>query len=197
MNPIDQLGPDDGEDTEVTITAGGRTAHTTLGRLAAVPEFGSGELVPEGEGYRLSADVEAVAKRILDRDQRFAHIRAERIRVGFAMQVGKKPEGKGGMHVLARAVKAPALWRDLGVFEVVLWANEEAWTHLTDRQHEALISHELCHVGGRNDQGAVQLLEHDIEEFGWIVRTYGQWHQGLEFFAQQLGLGLAPGEPVR
>lgn len=185
------------DDNVVEITAGGRTVRgnqaKVLGALAAAGAPAFGELAPEGEGYRLSDEVKAVVTAVL-RQKRFEHVLTERVRLGCALQVGKKPEGKGGMHVLARAVKAPALWRDLGDFEVVLWANEEAWQHLAERQREALIAHELCHVGMRNDKGTVTMLEHDIEEFGWVVREYGQWHQGLAFFAEQLGLGLEPGQ---
>lgn len=159
---------------------------TDRDQVPGLPEFG--QAAPEREGYVPSAEVGKVGEMLIRRETRFSELAD--IRIGFALQVGKKPEGKGGMHVFARAVKAPTLWRDLGDFEVVVWANQLAWEHLTERQREALIAHELNHVGGRNEQGNVVMLEHDIEEFAWVVREYGQWHSGLEFFAEQLGLGL-------
>lgn len=158
-------------------------------RDTAVPEFGD-PAPPTVEGYQLSGEVEEIAHRLINREARFQHIDRERIVMGYALQTGKKPEGKGGLHVLAKAVKAPALWRDLGSFEVVIWANELAWTGMPERAREALIAHELSHVGERTESGAVYMLEHDIEEFAWVVRTYGQWHSGLEHFAEQLGLGI-------
>lgn len=153
------------------------------------PRFGE-EDPPAREGYMLSQEVEDVAHALVNREARFQHIDRERIVMGYALQTGKKPEGKGGIHVLAKAVKAPALWRDLGDFEVVIWANELAWVGMPQRAREALIAHELSHVGERTESGAVYMLEHDIEEFAWVVRTYGQWHSGLEHFAEQLGLGI-------
>ena len=151
------------------------------------PEFGV-DTVKEAEGYTLSPDVANVAGRVIAAEPRFDHI--PDYRMGYFLQVGKKPEGKGGLHVLAKAVKAPTLWRDAGEYDAVVWANQMAWEHLTERQRDALITHELCHIGQRNEQGNLVMLEHDIEEFAWVVRTYGQWHSGLEFFAEQLGLGL-------
>lgn len=150
------------------------------------PELG--QEPPQAEGYVLSGEVATIVRRLVEGEDRFAHL--EDMAVGCAMQVGKKPEGRGGLHLLARAIKAPALWRDLGEFEVVLWVNAMAWEHLSERQREALVAHELNHVGQRNEQGNVVMLEHDIEEFAWVARTYGQWHSGLEHFAEQLGLGL-------
>lgn len=149
---------------------------------------------PQPEGYQLSDEVREVAQRIIASDTRFEA--CETIAIGYALLWGKAPEGQGGIHLLARAVKAPALWRDLGIFEVVVWANQQAWERLSAKAREALIAHELNHIGGRTEAGNVFLLEHDIEEFAWVVRQYGQWHSGLEHFAEQLGLGLASKAPA-
>lgn len=178
---------------KVTLDAAAarRLRAVASGRDARPPEFGAPEEAREEEGYQLSDEVGDVARQLIDSHPRFGHIDADRIVMGYALQTGKKPEGKGGLHLLAKAVKAPTLWRDLGQgFEVVVWANALAWGRLTEHAREALIAHELSHVGGRSEQGKVQMLEHDIEEFGWVVKQYGQWHSGLEYFAEQLGLGL-------
>ncbi len=179
----------DERDTEVTIEAGGRKVHTTLRALAGgqlgKPQLGD----TEPTGYILSDEVKGIALAVAGTEPRFAHI-TDDLRVGYALRWGVKPEGKGGIHVLAKAVKAPELWSDLGEYDVVLWANQQAWQHLTAGQRAALMAHELCHIGVTDD-GRVQLLEHDIEEFAWVARRFGQWHSGLEFFAEQLGLGLA------
>ena len=145
------------------------------------------------EGYVLSDEVKDVADALIGKTVRFERLADQRI--GFAMLHGKKPEGKGGIHVLAKAVKAPALWRDLGRYDAIVWVNAMAWAVLPDRAREALVAHELCHLGV-NQKGLLDLYDHDIEEFAWVVRTYGQWHTGLEQFAEQLGLfagGPTPG----
>lgn len=143
------------------------------------------------EGYTLSDEVAKVAAGLIEQHMRFEQLADQRI--GYAMLHGKKPEGKGGIHVLAKAVKAPALWRDLGRYDAVIWCNGMAWAVLPDRAREALVAHELCHLGV-NEKGALDIYDHDIEEFGWVVRNYGQWHTGLEQFSQQLALfsGGAP-----
>jgi hypothetical protein len=157
-----------------------------------VPEFGQAGATKESTSYQLSGEVEAVALRLIREHARFAHLDPRREpshRVGFALQVGKKPEGKGGLHVLAKAVKAPELWRFLGEYDAVVWANQQAWVLLSEEQRSALIAHELCHLG-ENEKGGIEMLEHDVEEFAWVARQYGQWHPGLEQFAEQLALRL-------
>lgn len=140
------------------------------------------------DGFLLSDEVRTVAQRVIESDPRFAITTG--IAMGYALQHDQDPAAKGGLHAIAKCVKAPPMWRDLGQFEVIIFAVERAWKHLGERQREALMAHELSHVGGRNDSGAVVLLEHDVEEFAWVVGRYGQWHPGLEHFAEQLGLGL-------
>jgi hypothetical protein len=177
------------QEPEITIEAGGRKVHTTMEELErAGRRLAFGEVGPEQEGYVLSDEVGNVARHLIRTEPRYSHIAD--MEVGYALQVGKKPEGKGGLHVLARAVKAPTLWASLGEWEVVVWANKLAWDHLSERQREALVAHELSHIGPRGESGKIAMLEHDIEEFAWVVRQYGQWHSGLEHFAEQLGLGL-------
>lgn len=185
-----------GDDNVVSITAGGRTVRTTSDRIGSDPavrrivEAGVKAALgdEEPEGYMLAEGVGAVAQEVIDSDPRFAHING--LRVGWALLWGKQPEGKGGIHLLARAVKAPALWAQLGEYDVVVWANEMAWRRLSSAGRHALLAHELCHIG-LTDKGTVTLLDHDIEEFAWVARRYGQWHSGLEYFAEQMGLGLA------
>lgn len=155
---------------------------TKLG--SAPPELGD----QQPEGYVPSEDVAVIARRVIGSDPRFEV--CTDIRIGYALLWGEDPGAHGGIHALAKCVKAPRLWRDLGDFEVVIFAVEKAWRHLSERQREALIAHELNHVGGRGESGSVFLLEHDVEEFSWVVGHYGQWHGGLEHFAQQLNLGI-------
>lgn len=163
-----------------------RAAKGSIGQRRQQAQLALGDTMPEG--YLLSDEVAAVARRVIDSDPRFAVCNA--ISIGYALQWGEDPASKGGLHALAKCQKAPPLWRDLGVFEVVVWAVEKAWRHLGERQREALIAHELSHIAGRNDAGNVVLADHDIEEFAYVVGKYGQWHPGLEHFAEQLGLGL-------
>lgn len=178
----------DDEQTDVTIRAGDREVHTTLEGLQRAGQRALGIGASEPEGHQLSDEVRTIALAVIGSDPRFAHV--SRFRMGYALVWGKEPEGRGGIHVLAKAQKAPALWADLGEYDAVIVANEKAWRHLTTGQRTALVAHELCHIGENND-GRLTMLEHDIEEFAWIARRYGQWHSGLEHFAEQLGLGLS------
>jgi hypothetical protein len=61
----------------------------------------------------------------------------------------------------------------------------DTWQNLTDRQREALVAHELCHLGA-DDEGNIMTLPHDIEEFSWIAQTYGPWKDDLRIFGEAL-----------
>lgn len=154
-------------------------------------ERASRALAVPADGYRLSEEVEAVAVGVIAAHPRFQHLANHRI--GYAFLVGKKPEGKGGTHLLARAVKAPALWADLGGYDAVVWANAMSWAILSEQQRAALIAHELCHLG-ENEKGALEMWEHDVEEFTWVAKQFGGWHVELRNFAEQLQLDMG-GEP--
>lgn len=193
------------DDTQVTITGPdgrevrlGSNLDEALRRLDAVAKGSIGErrarskALLEGttmpDGFLLSDEVRDIAQRVIDSDPRFDVTTG--IAIGYALQWDQDPAAKGGLHAIAKCVKAPPLWRDLGQHEVIIFAVQRAWQHLGQKQREALVAHELSHIGGRNDSGSVVLLDHDIEEFAWVVKRYGQWHPALENFAEQLGLGL-------
>src|SRR5690606_25846121 len=47
----------------------------------------------------------------------------------------------------------------------------DTWKDLTATQREAVIAHELCHMGETED-GDIFLIPHDVEEFTFIAQTY-------------------------
>jgi hypothetical protein len=119
-------------------------------------------------------------------------------KVGAVMVRGGKPKEQGGCVVLARFVKVPPLWHGLTGYDAIIRIEDWAWKGLGAEQQEALVTHELCH-GAMSDKGTLRIMKHDLEEFGFVVRKYGAWQEGIGIFARQLelfspGLGTAPTE---
>lgn len=68
----------------------------------------------------------------------------------------------------------------------VLDVHREAWLGLTPRQREALVDHELCHMGIEltDDGPKLILIGHDIEEFNSIVARHGNWNNRVKLFSE-------------
>lgn len=141
-------------------------------------------LITGDSDYIEAPEVAGVAAGLIARHDRFSSV-CEDLRIAYLYRLGV-PTGEGEA-ILAACQKAAPLWRDLAGYDVVIWVWEAVWNVLEPRQAEALVSHELCHIG-RNDSGGVKLRKHDLEEFAWVARQYGRWDDAIGHFASALEL---------
>lgn len=99
-----------------------------------------------------------------------------------------------GKAVLARTYKAPEQWQFLAGCDFLVIVNKLAWYSLNQKQQEALIDHELCHIlkeEDKNDYPKWSMVTHDVEEFAVIIQRHGLWMPDLEQFmvvAQQMAI---------
>lgn len=138
----------------------------------------------ERSDYVEAPDMKKIAVALI---RRHPTIRAvtEDLRIGYRLRLGE-PSGEGES-AIAVCTKAPALWRDESGLDVVIWAWQFWWTTFDERQREALVLHELCHVD-RTEKGGVKLRKHQVEEFTLVVHEYGIWDgfSALKDFAAAL-----------
>lgn len=73
--------------------------------------------------------------------------------------------------------------------DVQIVVNKWVWDRIDDRQREALIAHELCHIDLVN--GNYSAAPHDLEEFRYIAKRYGAWDDGLQKFLAAFQAGEA------
>ena len=69
----------------------------------------------------------------------------------------------------------------------VIEVAHEPWQSLTDRQKQALVDHELCHLDVElTDKGETKLVTrgHDLEEFNEVVKRHGLWRPTVVEFAE-------------
>ena len=136
--------------------------------------------------FRRSVEIKGIAERLIAKHGvTFAQL--GELKILYLLRSVQGEMDAATIDALAKCVKAPALWRDVFSVDVAIWVDERYWKRFTERQREAIVMHELLHVGV-NDKGRVKLLEHSIEEFGLVVATYGQWRPELERFARQMGM---------
>ncbi len=69
-----------------------------------------------------------------------------------------------------------------GGCQLVLEVAKEVWDKLDTNQREAVIDHELSHVLVDDESGKVSLIEHDVNEFGSIIKRYGPYLPSLQLF---------------
>jgi len=55
---------------------------------------------------------------------------------------------------------------------------------MTRQQVEALLLHEMLHIGRDPATDAWVVVGHDVEEFAYVIQSYGLWNQDLERFRQ-------------
>ena len=83
-------------------------------------------------------------------------------------------------HVIARVRKVPVMWRCLTGYQLVIQFRRWFWTRFTDVQREAVVFHELMHIGF-TDHG-LEMRPHDLEEFAKVVRHFGHAIPGRRQF---------------
>ena len=67
-------------------------------------------------------------------------------------------------------------------YHFLMEVNHKKWAELSDKQRLALVDHELCHAGIDSESGEPMIIEHDVEEFGEIVKRHGLWQDDVKHF---------------
>ena len=137
--------------------------------------------------YQTSDAISSVAATLFARfEVHFNDLR--QFRIAYVMvQGGREPQRDRIDGVWARFVKVPPLWKDLTGYDAVVWIREAVWKHLDEKQREALVAHELSH-GGMSEKGALIVQRHDLEDFAFVARHWGDWHEGVALYGKQLSL---------
>ncbi|MFN7929860.1 MAG: putative metallopeptidase [Blastocatellia bacterium] len=126
--------------------------------------------------------VRDVANKIIN--QRHSHLGSVEMRYFFFSKEIKS----GDEQIWGRARKVTGLNAvlvhpnedtDKQFFTIEIWRT--IWDRLTPEHREALVDHELHHCWV-DDNGKLQILKHDLEEFANVVRRYGPWRSNIQIF---------------
>ena len=141
--------------------------------------------------FTVADDVKEVGDRLIHND--FTHLLGIRVEYVFS----EKQMTKGGMEIWGKAQKVGSLNAFLAggpaakedgeteaFFAIVI--SRPVWDRLLDQPREALVFHELCHLGVmRDEEGSVKsisIIPHDLEEFEKVVHRYGLWRESVRTF---------------
>lgn len=144
-----------------------------------------------GALYREAPELASIAEGLIRDHDELAELAACDIRYFWRRRTGVS-KGRVKIGFLKRA--SDLLGHYSGA-EFICWlsATTARDGRFSDRQVEAAIFHQLCHIGV-DDEGNYIKLGHDFEGFGAEVRAYGTWTEDLKaggaafVAAQQMGL---------
>lgn len=117
------------------------------------------------------------------------HPRLEDARIAIAFQ--DEATKKNGRLELANTSKVQPKSQPFMEYDFLVVVAEDEWTDLSSNAREALIDHELSHMGGNSSDGW-KIRHHDIEEFREVLERHGAWNAGL---SEDLRSIMQPGLP--
>ena len=93
----------------------------------------------------------------------------------------EKCSRKGGRPILGKTSKAPAILSVLGEheYEFVIELGADCWNNLKDNERFALLDHQLCFIGGEEDEKTAEykyfLTTPDVYYFSEEEERHGNW----------------------
>lgn len=141
--------------------------------------------------YSEATEVELVARDIIQ--EHHPDLRAYQHRITYVFR--SEAAVSNGKQIWGKARKITGLNAYLargGTPFFVIEIAADIWKDLEPNQKKALVDHELSHCYV-TDEGDLQLLPHDIEEFGVIVHRWGLWRSDVEDFSKAVQLHLQLG----
>ncbi len=143
-------------ETRARIAYGGETAETTVGELrrfadnlAAVLEVpAEQEFGPDG--FLSADDLTELGERVINKHPgHFAHITANSLRVVFLWKLAGGENA--GRLTFGKCQKPSGLLKHFSGVDFVIWLAADHCRMFEPAQFEALLFHELCHVGSSKD----------------------------------------------
>lgn len=136
---------------------------------------------PEGTKFHDAAQAKAIAAALIPA----VHTELTSARMAF---IFKENHSKA-----ATVAKAGAQLAYLAKRDFVLVFDWNHWHGLKALEKIALVDHELEHCT-TDDNENWDIREHDVEEFGSIVRRYGFWNRPLRAFSKDVARAAAQGD---
>ena len=175
----DDLDERRGAGGTVTIAADEGRSQGRRKRLIVPEHFG-------GRDFKEDDDLAILANQLIAAHHTtLGHCR--NLRIAYLWK--KKGGGKGGKGTLGKCQSLSGVAQYWGGSDILIWlaADHCRELKLTARQLEALLFHELLHIGWDADKGVAVLVDHDFAGFLKELEVYGAWDQDLQQLAEHQG----------
>lgn len=125
---------------------------------------------------------EIVVALVEQHEVRFSHLRPLRIACLWKRTGGRS----GGLPVLGKLQRTPALVRHYDESDYTLWMAADHCSFLPAWTFEAAVYHQLCHATLDPESGEPSIRAHDFEGFTDELAAYGPWSSGLRRLRAEL-----------
>ncbi len=129
--------------------------------------------------FRPGPDIERIAAALLTHPGHSATFRrVHQFKVAYRWK--RAGGASGGKMTLGKCVKASGLLREETEVDFYIWLGADTCreAQLTAFQAEALIYHQLLHMGV-DEHGKARVVPHDFDGFGKEIAAYGLWTPDL------------------
>lgn len=154
-----------------------------------LPVMVPGEKEFDGAEFLDARDLHTIGTRLIGEKEEFAHL-AQTTIIYLWKQAGGKSHGK---ETLGKVQVASGLVHFFSESHFVVWLAADHLTKygegkgmLPAKFAEALIYHELCHLGWDPEKGEVVMRGHDWEGFHKELEVYGAWRSDLAELKQTM-----------
>lgn len=186
-------GADEDEDGEDEVDDSPNASELTQGAAFKMPE----ELAFGTQQFLDAPELEEIAvKLIYEEGGDFDHLRD--VSIGYLWKL--KGGATGGKLVLAKTMSVPSLAQyyasEAGneVEYVIAFSYDNLRTaRFTKWQLEALMYHELCHLGWDDEHDKVKMVAHDFTVFNKELQRYGAWDYDITQMIRS-ARGLSPNQ---
>lgn len=161
--------------TESTATGRKRSLITGNGgvdELYPVPQ----EDLFEGD-FLPAPDVEKIARALINAHEH-EFLAVHQFEVTYLWK--KKGGEKSGKATLGKCAKPSGLTRYFSEADFVIWLAADHLGHRSRFDVEAVIFHELHHIGQDSETGKPVIVPHDLDIFSAEVETYGAWSNDIK-----------------
>jgi hypothetical protein len=145
------------------------------------------------ERHKAAPELANLAEKLFDEHGFLERLR--RARIDYKWR--RKGTNSKGKRAIGKLERVSGIWSAYVPYSFVIWlaADTARLARFGDRQVEAALFHQLCHIS-EDAKGNWIRVGHDFEGFGTEVRHYGPWTEDLKIgseaftVAVQLGLDL-------
>lgn len=125
--------------------------------------------------FELAPDVEIVAQKVIAEH----HKSLAELKIAYLFREGNW--SSQNRETWAKIFKVSDRDKLLNNYDYILVVNVEVWWRIDAPIREALIDHELSHIG-MDDNGAWKMFGHDLEDFVAVVRRRGPWTEEARLY---------------
>lgn len=126
------------------------------------------------ESREISPYFEKLGAELINSAPELAYIKNSQVKIIYLVSNQTKKSGGGTVHGECEKIPAKYKWAINADFTITLFSPNN--THMTEKQLEILLFHELLHIGiePADDGGEnYSIIPHDMEDFKIVIDKYG------------------------